>query len=304
MSWGIALPDGTAVRGRGLRAPPPPGPAPEFGLYLARPRGWEPAWPSAWIDWPDFRTPRDGPAAAAAITDAYERARAGLRVEVACGGGIGRTGTVIACMAVLAGHPPGDAVGWARRHHHRRAVETPGQRRWVGWFAAVGGRWTTRPETGADIAAIRAVVGAAFPTTAEADLVDALRADPAWIPGLSIVAADADEVAGHALLTRCHVDDAPALCLGPCAVRPDRQRSGAGSAAVRAALAAARDLGEHHVIVLGHPTYYPRFGFTRASEHGIRVTFATSDGALMALSLNDRALPRGTVRFARPFGSA
>ncbi len=136
MSWGIELPDGTRVRGRGLRGAPPDGPEPEFGLYLARPRGFAPAWPSARIDWPDFRTPRDDSAAAAAITDAYERARAGQRVEVACGGGVGRTGTVIACMAVLAGHPPPDAVAWARQHHHRRAVETPGQRRWVLWFAA------------------------------------------------------------------------------------------------------------------------------------------------------------------------
>ena len=55
--------------------------------------------------------------------------------EVACGGGIGRTGTVIACMAVLAGHPADDAVAWTRRTYRRRAVETPGQRRWVHWFA-------------------------------------------------------------------------------------------------------------------------------------------------------------------------
>ena len=135
MSWGIALPDGTAVRGRGLREPLPAGPEPEFGLYLARPRRWEPGWPGAWVDWPDFRTPRDGPAAAAAILDAYERARAGLRVEVACGGGVGRTGTAIACMAVLAGHPPADAVAWTRGHYRSRAVETPWQRRWVLWFA-------------------------------------------------------------------------------------------------------------------------------------------------------------------------
>jgi protein-tyrosine phosphatase len=57
-------------------------------------------------------------------------------VEVACGGGTGRTGTVLACMAVLAGHPADDAVAWTRRHYRRHAVETPGQRRWVRWFAA------------------------------------------------------------------------------------------------------------------------------------------------------------------------
>ncbi|MBL7496469.1 hypothetical protein I6A84_28405 [Frankia sp. CNm7] len=90
-----------------------------------------------WLDWPDFRTPRDAQTAAKAITQTYELARAGRRVEVACGGGNGRTGTVIACMAILAGHPADDAVAWTRRHYRPRAVETPGQRRWVRWFATV-----------------------------------------------------------------------------------------------------------------------------------------------------------------------
>lgn len=135
LTGSLALPDGTPVRGRGRRRPPPPGPEPEFGLWLGRP-GTDPAWPVEHVDWPDFRTPRDPGAAAAAVVRAYVMARDGVRVEVTCGGGVGRTGTVLACMAVLAGHPAADAVAWTRRHHHRRAVETPGQRRWVAWFAA------------------------------------------------------------------------------------------------------------------------------------------------------------------------
>jgi len=138
----VALPDGVRVRGRGRRQPVPEGPLPEFGLYLGRPGGglfggpaWQPSWPAEWVDWPDFRVPRDADAAAAAIARAYARARAGERVEVACGGGTGRTGTVIACMAILAGHPPADAVAWTRREYRPKAVETPGQRRWVAWFA-------------------------------------------------------------------------------------------------------------------------------------------------------------------------
>jgi predicted N-acetyltransferase YhbS len=165
--------------------------------------------------------------------------------------------------------------------------------------------WTTRAETRADIPAIREIDLAAFPTALEADLVEALRADPdAWIEGLSLVAVDgAGRPAGHALLTRCHIGGTPALCLGPCAVRPEHQRTGAGSAAVRAALHAARAAGERHVVVLGHPAYYPRFGFTRASAHGIRVTFDVPDEALMALALDPaRPLPAGTVRYAAPFG--
>ena len=96
----------------------------------------EPEWSAEWIDWPDFRTPRDADGAAAAIVRAYEQARAGRRVEVACGGGTGRTGTVIACMGVLAACPVDDVVAWTRRNYRRHAVETPGQRRWIRWFAA------------------------------------------------------------------------------------------------------------------------------------------------------------------------
>lgn len=144
----ITLPDGTALRGRGRREPLPPGPLPTYGLYLSRAPSsaqhrlldlrriaWRPDWPADWIDWPDFRVPRDGETAAAAIHRAYLLARSGERVEVACGAGIGRTGTVIACMAVLAGHPADDAVSWTRQHYRPRAVETRGQQRWISWFA-------------------------------------------------------------------------------------------------------------------------------------------------------------------------
>jgi hypothetical protein len=140
LTGAIALPDGTPVRGRGRGEPFPPGPPPTYGLYLGRPGSgadaWRPAWPADWIDWPDFRTPRDDRAAAALIRHGYRLARSGALVEVACWGGNGRTGTVIACMAVLAGHPAADAVEWTRRHYRPRAIETRGQRRWVAWFAA------------------------------------------------------------------------------------------------------------------------------------------------------------------------
>ncbi|MGH3695536.1 MAG: protein-tyrosine phosphatase family protein [Pseudonocardiaceae bacterium] len=149
LTGAISLPDGTALRGRGRREPLPPGPRPTYGLYLGRSpddpsprrlfrsRGslWRPDWPADWIDWPDFRTPRDDESAAAAIQHAYLLARSGQRVEVACGGGVGRTGTVIACMAILAGHPAADALNWTRRHYRPRAIETPAQRRWISWFA-------------------------------------------------------------------------------------------------------------------------------------------------------------------------
>ncbi|WP_150245699.1 GNAT family N-acetyltransferase [Nocardiopsis quinghaiensis] len=164
--------------------------------------------------------------------------------------------------------------------------------------------WNTRVETDADIPAVHAINAAAFDTPAEADLVDALRTDPAWIPGLSTVATDErDAPVGYALLTRCHIDRTPALCLAPCAVLPPHQRTGAGSAAIRAALRAAEEEGERFVLVLGHPGYYPRFGFTRASRYGIGLSIEVPDEALMALALDaEHPLPGGTVRYAAPFG--
>ncbi|MEU8244672.1 protein-tyrosine phosphatase family protein [Nonomuraea sp. NPDC048916] len=140
LAGAIRLPDGVPVRGRGLRDPAPTGPAPDFGLYLGldrlRRRHQDALhWPCEWIRWPDFLLPLDRHAAARSIVDLHERARSGLAVEVACAGGVGRTGTVIACLATRAGLSPEEAVRWAREHHHHRAVETPWQRRWVAWFA-------------------------------------------------------------------------------------------------------------------------------------------------------------------------
>ncbi|MFF1695911.1 GNAT family N-acetyltransferase [Streptomyces sp. NPDC058257] len=164
--------------------------------------------------------------------------------------------------------------------------------------------WITRAETSADIPAVHAINAAAFGTPAEADLVDALRADEAWIDGLSTVTTGQDgEPVGHALLTRCHIGDTPALCLAPVAVLPAHQRTGAGSVAIRAALDAAKDRGERFVTVLGHPEYYPRFGFSRASAYGIGISIDVPDEAMMALALDaGHPLPSGTVRYSAPFG--
>jgi protein-tyrosine phosphatase len=138
----IELPDGALVRGRGLRYPTPDGTPPDYGLYLGSPRmrvrhASGLVWPHEWIEWPDFRLPRSPDLAVPLIRDLHERAVAGERVEVACGGGVGRTGTVIACLAVLAGVPSGEAVAWTRAHYNRRAVETPWQKRWVARFPDV-----------------------------------------------------------------------------------------------------------------------------------------------------------------------
>ncbi|MEN3539490.1 protein-tyrosine phosphatase family protein [Microbispora sp. ZYX-F-249] len=141
LTGAIRLPDGAWVRGRGLRRPAPEGEPPEFGLYLGAPRLMRKydqglLWTHEWIDWPDFLLPRDREQAIGRIRELHEHARAGRRVEVACGGGVGRTGTVIACLAILSGLPAERAVAWARAEYHPRAVETPWQRRWVLRFPA------------------------------------------------------------------------------------------------------------------------------------------------------------------------
>lgn len=132
----LVLPDGARLRGRGLRNGTPAGPAPEWTLALVDATMPPPPDGSVrWLHWPDFRLPRDRDDARAAFAEAHRRALAGERVEVSCGGGRGRTGTALACIAQLAGVPAGDAVAYVREHYDRRAVETPFQRRYVKRFS-------------------------------------------------------------------------------------------------------------------------------------------------------------------------
>ena len=132
-----------------------------------------------------------------------------------------------------------------------------------------------RREAPEDADIIRSVTAAAFArpgdgVPVEAPLVDWLRADPAWIPGLSLVAVDPDgDVTGHVVCTRGTVGSAPVLALGPLSVRPDRQRRGVGQALMHAVLGAAEALGEPMVVLLGSTGYYPRFGFRLACEYAI-----------------------------------
>ncbi|WP_030177361.1 GNAT family N-acetyltransferase [Spirillospora albida] len=161
--------------------------------------------------------------------------------------------------------------------------------------------WTTRTETPGDAETVRRIVTAAFPTPAEAALVDALRRDPAWLDLGALAETPGGDPAGYALLTRCRVGGTPAAALAPVAVLPEWQRRGAGDAAVRAVLDAATARGENLVIVLGHAEYYPRFGFTRASLFGITAPFPAPDEAFMALPLGGAPVPSGTVEYPPPF---
>ena len=126
----VRLPGGALVRGRRLSDPASPA---DSALVLGG--GPLPSWPHRRLRWPDFWVPLDRADALDALREVRQRAAAGERVEVACRGGVGRTGTALAALAVLDGLAPRDAVAWARREYHTRAVETPWQRRWLGRVA-------------------------------------------------------------------------------------------------------------------------------------------------------------------------
>ncbi|MFI1988295.1 protein-tyrosine phosphatase family protein [Actinoplanes sp. NPDC020271] len=133
----LRLPSGRLVRGRGLRAPMPTGHPPHLGVYVLGSPPPEFGWESRWVRWPDFWLPADPSYAKSVLAEALRRAE-GERVEIACFGGVGRTGTALACLAVLDGVPAAQAVAWVRERYNRHAVETPWQRRFVARFESVG----------------------------------------------------------------------------------------------------------------------------------------------------------------------
>jgi hypothetical protein len=110
--------------------------APTFGLYLDE--RWSPPWSHVHVDWPDFGLPPDTEALRAALQDVLHRARRNERVELGCWGGHGRTGTALACLAVLAGTPASEAVAWVRENYCEHAVETPAQEAFVLTFGVEG----------------------------------------------------------------------------------------------------------------------------------------------------------------------
>jgi putative acetyltransferase len=161
-----------------------------------------------------------------------------------------------------------------------------------------------RPEAPQDRAAVRTVNTSAFDTAAEADLVDRLRQQAS--PLVSLVTEVAGEVVGHILFSPVSLGEHRGLQimgLAPMAVAPHRQRRGIGSALVRAGLQRCRQLGAGAVVVLGHPAYYPRFGFQPAARLGIGCEYDAPADAFMLIELQREYLRgvEGTVRYHAAF---
>jgi putative acetyltransferase len=158
-----------------------------------------------------------------------------------------------------------------------------------------------RRERPADREAIAALTEAAFGSPREARMVEAIRSSDGFVPELALVAEEKRRIVGHVVLSYVELEGTGCrvLELGPLGVHPDRQGVGIGARLVRAALEAADARGEPLVLVLGHPAYYPRFGFRRAAELGINPPDdGIPDDAFMAIPLGayDPSL-RGRVVF-------
>ena len=169
---------------------------------------------------------------------------------------------------------------------------------------------TIRPEVPADFAAIREMLVLAFPDEDVATLVENLRQTPGYDPELSFVAEADGVVAGHVMFTPIVINtgegDIPAMTLAPLAVHPAWQRQGIGSQLAQYGLQVCRDMGHRIVTVIGHPTYYPRFGFTQSRPLGIDMTHARRDEAKMVMELVPGALTgvKGTARLPAVFDEA
>lgn len=166
-----------------------------------------------------------------------------------------------------------------------------------------------RPEISDDIDKIDEIYRRAFETDLEANLVKAIRGSEYFIPELSLVAVKQTRVVGHILFSGIKIigerEEIPALALAPMAVLPEYQRQTIGSQLVYQGLLESANLGHKIVIVVGHPEYYPRFGFKLARNYGIRAPFDVPDEAFLVLELEVGALKdiRGVVKYNPAFNT-
>lgn len=164
-----------------------------------------------------------------------------------------------------------------------------------------------RSESDHDREAVHALNLLAFDTPSEADLVDTLRDQLERF--ISLVAEEDGKVVGHIMFSPVHLSghpDARLMGLAPMAVEPARQRTGIGSAMVRAGLAQCKLMGYGAVVVLGHPDYYPKFGFSPSTTFDIRCEYDVPEEVFMAIELRPGALSgkSGVVKYHTAFGEA
>lgn len=173
---------------------------------------------------------------------------------------------------------------------------------------------TVRKERPEDYSTTEQVVKSAFANQEfsdqkEHELVSRIRKSDAFIPALSLVAIqeETQEIVGHILFSKiniCNVNQSVAsLALAPVSVSPDYQSKGIGKQLILEALQKAKELGYQSVVVLGHPQYYPKFGFQKASQWGIKAPFEVPDEVFMAMELQENALAHvsGVVEYSSAF---
>jgi predicted N-acetyltransferase YhbS len=147
----------------------------------------------------------------------------------------------------------------------------------------------------------------AFGSETESKLIDSLRKGKSYIRGLSLVAVKEEKILGHAILTRAFIVNRgrrfKCLVLGPMAVRPENQKQGVGKKLIEEGFERARELGFSVIAVLGHETYYPKFGFFPASQKNICTSFKVPDENFMVIELAPNALKgiSGMVEYPKEF---
>ena len=164
-----------------------------------------------------------------------------------------------------------------------------------------------RPEAESDAGVIQEITERAFGRPYEALVVERVRQSSGFIPELSLVAEHEGQIVGHAMFSEVAIEGesrswtVPAL--GPISVMPEFQKQGVGGQMLQAGLERATELGHGVVVLIGHPTYYPRFGFVPAGSLGLKCAIPVPDNVFMAYLLRPDGLEgiQGTVVFPPAF---
>ena len=171
---------------------------------------------------------------------------------------------------------------------------------------------TIREEEIKDYEEVEKVIEESFKTAEftdndEHNLVRRLRKSAEFIKELSLIAEDNNKIVGHILLTKAFIKnnnrECETLALAPLAVLPDYQNRGIGKSLINMSIERARELGYKSIVVLGHENYYPKFGFKKTSDYGIKAPFDVPDEAYMILELIPNALNgvNGVVEYSKDF---